>query len=45
MAATSHEHADLAYYSYYAGGFRVTRIVNDELVEVGHFIDQGGNNF
>jgi len=43
--ATSHQQADLAYFSYYAGGFRVTRIVNDELVEVGHFIDQGGNNF
>jgi hypothetical protein len=43
--ATSHQQADLAYYSYYAGGFRVTRIVNNELVEVGHFIDQGGNNF
>ena len=43
--ATSHQQADLAYFSYYAGGFRVTRIVNNELVEVGHFIDQGGNNF
>ncbi|MGH9290616.1 MAG: hypothetical protein ACRD0V_20355 [Acidimicrobiales bacterium] len=43
--ATSHQQADLAYYSYYAGGFRVTRIVDNELVEVGHFIDQAGNNF
>jgi hypothetical protein len=43
--ATSHQQADLAYYAYYAGGFRVTRNVDDELVEVGHFIDQGGNNF
>jgi hypothetical protein len=43
--ATSHQQADLAYYSYYAGGFRVTRIVDNELVEVGHFIDEGGNNF
>ncbi len=43
--ATSQTRADLAYFSYYAGGFRVTKIVNDRLVEVGHFIDQGGNNF
>jgi len=43
--ATSHQQADLAYFSYYAGGFRVTRIVGDELVETGHFIDEGGNNF
>ncbi len=35
----------LAYFAYYAGGFRVVRIVDDELVEVGHFIDEGGNNF
>ncbi|HXG40175.1 MAG TPA: hypothetical protein VNJ28_04460, partial [Candidatus Limnocylindrales bacterium] len=38
----------LAYFSYYAGGFRVARIVDDELVEVGRFIDaggDGGNNF
>jgi len=43
--ATSHQQADLAYYAYYAAGFRVTRIIDDELVEVGHFIDRGGNNF
>ncbi|WP_395110204.1 PA domain-containing protein [Actinomadura sp. SCN-SB] len=43
--ATSRKRADLAYFSYYAGGFRVTKIVNDRIVEVGHFIDQGGNNF
>lgn len=43
--ATSPTQADLAYYSYYAGGFRVTRIVDDQLVETGHFIDEGGNNF
>lgn len=34
---------DLAYFSYYAAGFRVARIVSDELVEVGHFIDAGGD--
>jgi hypothetical protein len=43
--ATSHRRADLAYFSYYAGGLRVTKIVNDRLVEVGHYIDEGGNNF
>ena len=43
--ATSQARADLAYYSYYSGGFRVTKIVDDQLVEVGHFIDVGGNNF
>jgi len=32
-------------YSYYAAGFRVTKIVGDELAEVGHYIDVGGNNF
>jgi hypothetical protein len=43
--ATSPTRNDLAYFSYYAGGFRVAKIVNDQLVEVGHFIDEGGNNF
>ncbi|MEO7631282.1 MAG: hypothetical protein ABIS44_08045 [Mycobacteriales bacterium] len=43
--ATSAMRDDLAYISYYAAGFRVTKIVNDQLVEVGRFIDQGGNNF
>jgi hypothetical protein len=43
--AVSPTRNDLAYFSYYAGGFRVLKIVNDELVEVGRFIDQGGNEF
>ncbi|MDX8032791.1 hypothetical protein SK803_21455 [Lentzea sp. BCCO 10_0856] len=43
--ATSPTRNDLAYFAYYAGGFRVTKIVNEKLVEVGHFIDEGGNNF
>ena len=47
--AMSEKRNDLAYFSYYAGGFRVTKIVgrgnNARLDEVGHFIDQGGNNF
>ena len=42
--ATSQRDNSLAYYAYYSGGFRVTRIVDGELVEVGRFIDQGGNN-
>lgn len=43
--ATSKQRADLAYFSYYSGGFRVAKIVDDKLVETGRFIDQGGNNF
>ncbi|MFN2538467.1 MAG: PA domain-containing protein, partial [Mycobacteriales bacterium] len=44
--ATSLRRPDLAYYSYYAGGFRVTKITADQkLLEVGHYIDVGGNNF
>jgi hypothetical protein len=43
--ATSHQQAGLGYLAYYAGGFRVIQIVDEELVEVGHFIDEGGNNF
>jgi hypothetical protein len=33
------------YFSYYSGGFRVAKIANDTLEEVGHYIDTGGNNF
>ena len=43
--AMSHRDDRLAYLSYYASGFRVARIVNNELEEVGHYIDEGGNNF
>ncbi|RVX42717.1 LVIVD repeat-containing protein [Nonomuraea polychroma] len=43
--ATSAKQADLAYFSYYSAGFRVTRIVNGKIQEVGHFVDEGGNNF
>jgi len=43
--AMSEKDSRLAYFAYYAGGFRVAKIQNDKLVEVGHFIDQGGNNF
>lgn len=44
-AAVSEVDPSLVYFSYYSGGFRVVEIVNDELVEVGHFIDEDGNNF
>jgi hypothetical protein len=48
-AATSLTDPRLVYFAYYAGGFRVARIVpgapNEDLVEVGRFIDVGGNNF
>jgi len=43
--ATSHQNPNLLYFSYYAAGFRVAQIVNDQIVETGHYIDQGGNNF
>ena len=36
---------NLAYISYYAGGFRVVEINNGRLVEVGSYIAQNGNNF
>jgi hypothetical protein len=36
---------NLAYFSYYAGGFRVAEYGKKGLKEVGAFIDQGGNNF
>jgi hypothetical protein len=44
-AATSPTVANRIYFSYYSGGVRVLEIQNDELVEVGHFIDEGGSNF
>ncbi|HYF27792.1 MAG TPA: PA domain-containing protein [Baekduia sp.] len=43
--ATSARRDDLAYFAYYAGGFRVARIVDGRIQETGHFIDEGGNNF
>ncbi len=42
--ATSARQNDLAYLSYYSGGLRVIRIVGNEIVEAGAFIDEGGNN-
>ena len=43
--ATSQQEADRLYFSYYAGGFRVAEIENDQIVEKGHYIDANGNNF
>ena len=43
--ATSHRRRDLAYFSYYSSGFRVAKIQGGRPTEVGHIIDQGGNNF
>lgn len=43
--AASPSDPSLLYLAYYSGGFRVVRIVDDELVEVGAFIDAEGNNF
>jgi len=43
--AMSHVDDTLAYLSYYSAGFRVLRIVNDQLQEVGHYTDPNGNNF
>jgi len=42
--ATSPTQSSLAYYSYYTGGLRVTRIENGQLVEKGRFIAAGGSN-
>lgn len=43
--ATSQQDADLAYFSYYSGGFRVVDISGGTIREVGRFIDEGGSNF
>lgn len=43
--AMSERRNDLAYFSYYSGGFRVAKIQNEQLVEVGSFVDPGGSNF
>ncbi len=43
--ATSPTSPNLAYLSYYAGGFRVLEVRDDELVEVGSFVNRRGNDF
>ena len=42
--ATSLTRNDLAYSSYDAAGERVTKIVNDQLVEVGRYVDARGSD-
>lgn len=37
--------ADLAYYSYYSGGFRIASFGPSGMGEQGHYIDDRGNNF
>jgi hypothetical protein len=36
---------DLAYFSWYSGGFRVAQFTTDSIQQRGWFIDKGGNNF
>lgn len=43
--ATDPRRADLAYLSYYAGGLRVIKVGPSGIKEVGHYIDNNGNNF
>ncbi len=43
--ATDIERSDLAYLSYYNAGLRVIQFGAGGITEVGHFIDEGGNDF
>jgi hypothetical protein len=43
--AMSEKEDELGYLSYYSGGVRVIKIEDDQIHEVGHFIDEGSNNF
>jgi hypothetical protein len=43
--AMSKNRNELAYFSYYAAGFRVAKIQNGNLREVGSYIGKNGNNF
>lgn len=43
--ATDPQDPQRAYLSYYAGGLRSLEIQNNELVEVGGYLDPSGNNF
>ena len=40
--ATSQQFDNRLYFSYYSGGFRVAEIVDDKIVEKGHFIEGDG---
>jgi hypothetical protein len=43
VAASRNPH--LAYLSYYDAGLRVISVKHDKITEVGHFVDEGGNDF
>ncbi|MDP9488329.1 MAG: hypothetical protein M3Q49_21520 [Actinomycetota bacterium] len=43
--ATSAKNPNLGYLSYYSAGLRLVEIQDNKLVEVGAFLDDGGNNF
>ena len=43
--AMSGERNGLAYFSYYSGGFRVAKVQDGNLREVGSYVARGGNNF
>jgi hypothetical protein len=43
--AVSAKNTALVYISYYDAGLRVVSLKGDKITEVGHFIDQGGNDF
>lgn len=42
--AVSKQNPHLVYASYYDAGLRVLSIKNDRITEVGHFVDEGGND-
>jgi len=42
---TNTDDGELAYFSWYAGGFRVAEYDATGITEVGHYIDPNGNNF
>lgn len=43
--AVSKQNPNLVYLSYYDAGLRVISLKGDKITEVGHFVDQGGNDF
>jgi hypothetical protein len=43
--AVSSKNTHLVYLSYYDAGLRVISLKGDKITEVGHFVDQGGNDF
>jgi hypothetical protein len=43
VAASRDPH--LAYLSYYDAGLRVISVKHDKITEIGHFVDEGGNDF